>query len=122
MVIIPNDEHLFETIKSELNAKCKGIKVIRTTSPIDINYIWLEIFPETVSKGHGLKWICDFLALPYSQTAGIGNDFNDLDMLEFVSTPYLLGNAPPALKVKYPSVLETNNQSGFSRIMKLLGF
>jgi Cof subfamily protein (haloacid dehalogenase superfamily) len=120
--IIPNDENLFESIKSELNAEIKGIKVIRTTSPVDTRYIWLEIFPETVSKGHGLKWLCDFLSIPYSKTSGIGNDYNDQDMFNFVAKPFLLGNSPLALKKVYPSVSETNNESGFSKILSVIGF
>jgi Cof subfamily protein (haloacid dehalogenase superfamily) len=122
MVIIPNDESLFETIKGQLSEKCSGIRVIRTTSPVDPQFIWLEIFPETVSKGHGLKWICDFLAIPYTNTVGIGNDFNDLDMFNFVGRPYLLGNSPSALKKVFLSVSETNNQSGFSKVLEILEF
>jgi Cof subfamily protein (haloacid dehalogenase superfamily) len=122
LVIIQNDEVLFESIKSELNAEIVGIKVIRTTSPVDTRFIWLEIFPETVSKGHGLKWLCDFLSISYSKTAGIGNDYNDQDMFDFVAKPYLLGNSPSDLKRIFNSVTESNNQNGFSRIIELLGF
>jgi Cof subfamily protein (haloacid dehalogenase superfamily) len=122
MAIIPNDESLFETIKGQLSEECKGIKVIRTTSPVDPRFIWIEIFPETVSKGHGLKWLCDLLKIPYSCTAGIGNDFNDQDMFDFVGRPYLLGNSPSLLKNVFPSVAETNNQSGFSKVLELLEF
>lgn len=120
MSIIPNNEVLFESIKSELYAENSGIKVIRTTSPVDKQFIWIEIFPESVSKGHGLKWLCDLLSIPYTQTAGIGNDFNDEDMFNFVGKPYLLGNSPSELKKIIPSVSETNNQSGFSKVVKLL--
>jgi Cof subfamily protein (haloacid dehalogenase superfamily) len=121
MAIIPEDEVLFESIKSELNAEFSIIKVIRTSSPFDTRFIWLEIFPHSVSKGSGLKWICNFLSIPYAQTIGIGNDYNDLDMFEFVAYPYLLGNSPSSLKREYPSVLETNNESGFSKILEILG-
>jgi Cof subfamily protein (haloacid dehalogenase superfamily) len=120
--IIPNNEVLFVSIKSELNKEFTGIKVIRTTSPVDTQFIWLEIFPESVSKGHGLKWLCNFLSIPHVQTAGIGNDFNDEDMFDFVENPFLLGNSPVALKSIYPSVSETNNESGFSEVLKLLKF
>ena len=121
MVIIPHEEVLFESIKSELELECAGIKVIRTTSPVDSEFIWIEIFPDPVSKGHGLKWLCDFLSVPYSETAGIGNDYNDLDMLEFVAYPCVMGNSPASLLESYPSVTATNNQNGFSEIVKKFG-
>jgi len=120
MAIIPNDETLFESIKIELSAECSNIKVIRTTSPVDTRFIWLEIFPETVSKGHGVRWLCDFLNVPYLSTVGIGNDFNDQDMFDFVRKPYLLGNSPIELKKMIPSVSETNNQNGFSKVLSLM--
>jgi hydroxymethylpyrimidine pyrophosphatase-like HAD family hydrolase len=69
-----------------------------------------------------LKWLCDHLSISYSQTLGIGNDYNDLDMFEFVAHPYLLGNSPSSLKKIYPLVSETNNQSGFSKVLELVGF
>ncbi|HNW50665.1 MAG TPA: HAD family hydrolase [Prolixibacteraceae bacterium] len=121
MAIISNDGELFESIKSELEQECSGIRVIRTTSPVDTRYLWLEVFPDSVSKGHGLKWLCDYLKIPYDQTVGIGNDFNDQDMFDFVKQPYLLGNSPAALISLFPSVSETNDQSGFSKVIGLLG-
>jgi Cof subfamily protein (haloacid dehalogenase superfamily) len=121
MSIIPNDELLFSSISQKLNSKFDGIRVIRTTSPIDKRYIWLEIFPDSVSKGHGIRWICDRLGILYSDTVGIGNDYNDTDMLDFVEYPFILGHSPFELQVKYRSVKETNNQSGFSKVIEVLG-
>lgn len=114
MSIIPGDEELFNSICIKLNSTFKGIKIIRTTSPVDKRFIWIEIFPETVSKGHGIRWLCNHLGISYYETAGIGNDFNDIDMLDFVGYPFILGNSPSVLHGKYPSVMATNNQSGFS--------
>jgi Cof subfamily protein (haloacid dehalogenase superfamily) len=119
--IIPDDEELFNSISKKLTSAFEGIRVIRTTSPIDNRSIWLEIFPESVSKGHGLKWLCDKLAIPYSQTAGVGNDYNDIEMLDFVKHPYILGNSPNGLKENYSSVNYTNNESGFSKVIEQLG-
>jgi Cof subfamily protein (haloacid dehalogenase superfamily) len=121
MSIIPNDETLFSSISRKLSSTFNGIRIIRTTSPIDKRFTWLEIFPDTVSKGHGIRWVCDRLKIPYSDTAGVGNDFNDIDMLDFVGHPFILGHSPSGLHGKYGSVIETNNQSGFSKVIELLG-
>ncbi|MBP7508366.1 MAG: HAD hydrolase family protein [Prolixibacteraceae bacterium] len=120
MAVIPNDTRLFEKIKSEILAANSGIKVIRTTSPVDKNYTWIEIFPDTVSKGHGIKWLCSYLNIDYENTIGIGNDFNDLDMLEFVKHPYVLGNSPDQLKDLFTYTEKTNEESGFSEVLKIM--
>lgn len=121
IAIIPNDTQLFESIKSEILSAITGVKVIRTTSPVDKNYIWIEIFPDTVSKGHGIKWLCNYLNVEHENTIGIGNDFNDLDMLEFVKHPYILGNSPDHLKDFFPCTEKTNEESGFSEVLKIMG-
>ncbi len=119
MAIIPHNEMLFDQLKSKILSLITGIKVIRTTSPVDPDFIWMEIFPETVSKGHGIRWLCDQLGIDYSATAGIGNDFNDIDMLDFVEHPYILKNSPPILHKKYTLVEATNNQNGFSEALNM---
>ncbi|MDA3818734.1 MAG: HAD family hydrolase [Prolixibacteraceae bacterium] len=119
MAIVPNDDVLFERLKSEIHADCKGVRVVRATSPVNSLFTWIEIFPEAVSKGHGLKWLCDKLYIDYKTTLGIGNDFNDLDMFEFVEYPYLLENGVDNLKQIYKSVALTNNESGFSKVIEL---
>lgn len=121
MAIIPNDGDLFKKLKDEIYLDCKGIKVIRTTSPMDVDYIWLEIFPDTVSKGHGLKWLCDDLGIDRKHTLGVGNDYNDIDMFSFVANSYLLNNGVDELKLKFNSIGQSNEESGFSAVVKKLG-
>lgn len=118
MSVIPNQTEKFESLKAEIIAACNNVKVIRTTSPVDDQFIWLEIFPDTVSKGHGIKWLCDLLKINYSHTVGIGNDYNDLDMFEFVSHPYVLHNGVEALKEKFNTVLATNEENGLTQVIQ----
>jgi hydroxymethylpyrimidine pyrophosphatase-like HAD family hydrolase len=51
LVILENEDE-FNEVKSRINE----LKVIRATSPIDGKSIWLEIFPEHVSKANGGKF------------------------------------------------------------------
>ncbi len=41
----------------------------------------------------------------------IGDNFNDLDMLEFAGTPIVIGNAAPELQQRFQTVL-SNDESG----------
>lgn len=118
MAIIPNEASLFHTLKEEILLACKNVRVIRTTSPVNAQYIWMEIFPETVSKGHGIKWLCDHLSIPYAQTAGIGNDYNDLDMFEFVAYPFVLANGVAELKAQFRMVDASNEHNGLTRVVE----
>lgn len=120
MAIIPNNDMLFEKLKNEIYEACESVKVIRATSPVNPAFTWLEIFPKTVSKGHGIKWICKYLSIEKQFTVGIGNDYNDTEMFEFVNRPFVLGNGVDALKKRYYSVTKTNDQDGFSAVVRYL--
>ncbi|MFC1887296.1 HAD family hydrolase [Candidatus Cloacimonadota bacterium] len=110
LAVIPQDEmQKFDLIREELSF----VKVIRTTSPLDHSTIWLEIFPSHVSKGHTLSWLCNRLGIDQKNTFSLGNDYNDIDMLEWTNQGYLVANAPDDMKSNYPHTL-SNEDDGFS--------
>lgn len=98
LVVFPNNTDLFHQLKTEIQVKFPEVKVIRTSSPLETGYIWLEIFHQSVSKGNGVKYLCDQLQIEHEGTMGIGNDYNDLDLLEFTNYSYLVANAPQEMK------------------------
>lgn len=111
LAVFPNDIDLFE----EIRTKFEDIKIIRTTSPLDGNSIWMEIFPETVSKGHGIDWLCKKLKILQENTISVGNDYNDIDMLEYTSEKFIVSNAPDDLKSRFP-ICKSNQESGFTDV------
>lgn len=117
LVVFPNDLYRFLSFKQEVERTFDGIKVVRTSSPLETGYIWMEIFHEAVSKGNGVKFICDSLGFDHEFTLGIGNDFNDLDLLEFTRYSYVVENGPPELKHRFMTTC-SNEESAFARVIK----
>lgn len=113
LVILPNDLHKFETLKNEIESQHSGIRVVRTSSPLGTEYIWLEIFHADVSKGNGIQYLCDHLNIEHQDTMGIGNDYNDIDLLDFTHHSYIVDNAPEDLKKRYKRT-KNNEEHGFS--------
>ncbi len=109
LAIVPENISLLETIKNKL----KNLRVVRTTSPLDGESMWIEIFPSNVSKGHAIEWLCGRLDIEKTGTMGVGNDYNDIDLLDFVHYPFAVANAPFQLKQLYGSC-RSNNEGGFS--------
>jgi len=97
VVIIPDNSISYEQIAQELIT----FSVIRTTSPIDKQTMWIEIFPANVSKGQSAAWLCNRLGVKQSDVLSIGNDFNDLDLLEWSGYSFTVENAPSLLKDKF---------------------
>ena len=74
----------------------------------------MEIFHHSVSKGNGVKFLCDRLQIGHEYTLGIGNDFNDLDLLEFTHYSYMVENGPQELKDKF-LLTQSNEESAFAK-------
>lgn len=117
LIVFPDNLERFLKLKGELENQFSNIKVVRTSSPLDTGYIWMEIFHSSVSKGNGVKVVCDTLKISQEETLGIGNDFNDLDLLEFTRYSYLVENGPSELKSRFLSA-RTNEESAFANAVR----
>lgn len=113
LVVFPNNPEQFMALKNDLETRFQEIKVVRTSSPLETGYIWMEIFHRSVSKGNGVKFVCDTLNIEHEFTLGIGNDFNDLDLLEFTNYSYIVENGPQELKARFRSA-KSNEDSAFA--------
>lgn len=108
ITIIPPDIGCFETIRERL----PGYTVIRTTSPLGADSIWIEIFPPHVSKSQGSSWLMQHLGIPHGCTYALGNDYNDLDLLEWATSAAVVENAPEDLRQRFP-VVPSHRLCGF---------
>lgn len=115
LVIIPGNDDFYHSLKSDIENKFPGIGVIRSTSPLGTGYIWLEVFHENVSKGNAVLKICNMLGISQHETVSIGNDFNDVSLLDFTKHSFIVDNAPGVLKNKYLPA-PSHEDDGFSAI------
>jgi len=115
LVILENEKE-FETVKSSIS----GLKVIRATSPIDEKSIWLEIFPKHVSKASGGQYLCKALNISDKDTVGIGNDYNDLDLLAWTNKSFAVANSPEYIKSKFAACADNENNPLTDVVTQLL--
>lgn len=119
LVIIREDENRYLQLKNAIEDLCPGIRVIRASSPITKGYIWIEVFHKLVSKGNGVNKICKLLGIQKNETMGLGNDYNDFDLLDFTGFSFLTENSPYEIQHKYPLV-PSNEQDAFAKSVQAL--
>ncbi|WP_347841362.1 HAD family hydrolase [uncultured Draconibacterium sp.] len=119
LIIIRQNEERFAFMKSEIEALCPEIRVIRASSPITPGFIWIEVFHHSVSKGNGVNKICKQLGISKNETMGLGNDYNDFDLLEYTMHSFLTENSPNEIKGKYP-VVPSNENDAFAFSVQVL--
>ncbi|RIJ47028.1 HAD family phosphatase [Maribellus luteus] len=120
LVIIKENEDDFEKLKAEIESLCPEIRVIRSSSPITPGYIWIEVFHHSVSKGNGVHEVCKLTGVGADETMGIGNDYNDFDLLDFTRHSFLTDNSPKAIQHKYPLVPSNENDAFAVSVQRLL--
>lgn len=78
-----------------------------TTSGHDI-----EILPAGMSKAKGLEILSIKLAIDKSEIMAIGNDFNDLEMIQYVGLGIAMENAPSEVRKHARFVTKSNDNDG----------
>jgi HAD superfamily hydrolase (TIGR01484 family) len=101
----------------ELVARLPEFTVIRATSPLDHRSRWLEVFPHGVAKSRASAWLQNRGFGSGGLRVAVGNDYNDLDLLEWADLPFVVANAPADLRQRFPSV-PSNDDGGFSEAVR----
>lgn len=63
-----------------------------------LDFTLLDILPPDASKGIGIEKLALKHGFSHENVMVCGDNFNDLEMLEFAGTPVVMGNAAPELK------------------------
>ena len=107
LIVVPHDRthDALNAVKQGL----PGLSVIRSTSPLDHHSTWIELFHPDVSKGKTTAWLASELDVNPMDTVAIGNDYNDLDLLDWAAHSFIVENAPDDLKCRFQQVASNNN-------------
>jgi len=96
-------------LQNELN---DSATVLTTVYP-RLNFTLIDILPSDASKGIGVEKLALFNKLLPENVMVVGDNFNDLEMLEYAGTAVVMGNADPVL-LEREEFYETlsNDESG----------
>ncbi|MBZ5504430.1 MAG: Cof-type HAD-IIB family hydrolase [Acidobacteriia bacterium] len=82
----------------------------------------LDILSSECSKGHALRRWAEQHDIPREQIMAIGDNYNDLEMLEFAGLAVVMGNASEELKQNGWKVTASNAESGVAQaVEEILG-
>ena len=84
-------------LQNVLEEELKNSATILATIYPSLDFTLLDILPSDASKGIGLEKLAILNNLSVENVMVIGDNFNDLEMLEYAGTPVLMGNASPEL-------------------------
>jgi len=74
----------------------------------------LEVVDRTVNKGHALARLADHLHIPLANILAIGDDVNDISMLNAAGIGVAMGNSPAQVIRQAGYVAPANDRGGFA--------
>ncbi len=83
----------------------------------------VEVVNPTLSKGTALAFLAEKYGIPIEKTVGIGDNFNDVSMIECAGLGAAVANAEGSLKECADYICEhTNDESAIAEIIEKFGF
>lgn len=102
-------------LKDELK---DSVNILTTVYP-SLDFTLIDILPPDASKGIGVGKLASLNNLTAENVMVMGDNFNDLEMLEYAGTPVVMSNAAPELleNPKYHQTL-SNDESGVAHAIE----
>lgn len=86
-----------EGLEIDLRRELGSTVTILTTAYPRRDFTLIDILPADASKGHGVAKLAELYGIKHDEVMAVGDNFNDLEMLEYAGTPVVMGNADPRL-------------------------
>ncbi len=96
--------------------KISNIKIVKESTYNQTP--WFSIINQNASKGNMLKILAKHLNIPLENTIAIGNDYNDLSMLNAAHNSYATENANNIVKAHAKYITYSNNQDGVAIVLE----
>ncbi len=77
----------------------------------------LEVMADQVDKGTALRVVCQRLGIPMEETVAVGDQENDMTMIQFAGLGIAMGNGAQALKACADAVTVSNHESAIEKVI-----
>ena len=78
---------------------------------------YLEIMNKQATKSNAIRFMEKVLNVTQEQVIAFGDNFNDLDMLQYAGLSVAMGNAPEEIKAVAKRVTASNNDDGIALVL-----
>jgi len=102
-----------------LHAEANGFAVSLTEYP-HRDFSLIDVTAPTATKGRALAWRAAQLGISREEVMAVGDNFNDLEMLEYAGVPVVMANAVAGLKERGWAVTGDNDHAGLADAIRRL--
>jgi Cof subfamily protein (haloacid dehalogenase superfamily) len=100
-----------------LHAEANGFAV-SLTEYVHRDFSLIDVTAPNATKGRALAWRAAQLGLSREEVMAVGDNFNDLEMLEFAGLPVVMANAVEGLKQRGWAITGDNESGGLAEAIR----
>jgi Cof subfamily protein (haloacid dehalogenase superfamily) len=79
---------------------------------------YLEVMDSRGSKSNAVRFVGERLGIRPAEIVAMGDNYNDVEMIQFAGMGVAMGNAPDDIKAKADFVTDTNNNDGVRKALE----
>jgi hypothetical protein len=99
--LIVGEPGVLPALEQALRSEVPEVSVVRSETE------YVEVLPPGVSKGEALAWLCNRLGVPPSRVVAVGDQRNDLTMIELAGLGVAMAHAPEEVRTRADLVVST---------------
>ncbi len=93
---------------------------VSLTEYVHRDFSLIDVTAPSATKGLALAWRAEQLGIARDEVMAVGDNFNDLEMLEFAGLPVVMANAVSGLKERGWTVTGDNDHAGLADAIRRL--
>lgn len=110
IMVISDNKLLVKKYKSTIE-KMSNLCIV-DSSKEDKEELWFSVISSNSSKGNSLKVLAEYLDIPIKNTIAIGNDNNDISMIDIAGYGVAVDNSTDQLKEHANYITKSNDEDG----------
>lgn len=114
-ILIMCEPPVCEEMERELGKIFPRLNVVRSAPYL------LEIMDRSVSKATGIEVLLRHYGFGVDEAVAFGDNYNDIEMLEYIPQSVAMANAPAKIKEIASAVTDSNENSGIYTYLKKIG-
>ena len=91
---------------------------VSLTEYVHRDFSLIDVTAPTATKGRALAWRAAQLGVSREEVMAVGDNFNDVEMLEFAGTPVVMANAVDGLKERGWYVTGHQDEAGLAEAIR----
>jgi len=104
-------------LEAQFTARLDCQVSLARTEYMERDFALLDVLSASANKAEALRFIASRHSIPREQTLAIGDNWNDLEMLEAAGLGVAMANAPEELRARF-AVTGTNDEGGVARAIE----